>query len=272
MLEHHNMPAQTLQTGHPMPDRDARFKPEDFAQVIASVPAGCPLIGGQAVAWWAARYGQTGKAGEGITSADIDFWGARRDLIMVAKALQRRAVFPHEYEMTVWAGAIPLKIHGRNTLVEFLHTVPGLDTNDPAKASVAQQYQANSIKRIISVLSPVSLVIAKLHALRHFKQEEREDELHLRISLEASRRFLVELLEQREIRQLLWNCERLIATSQLKPYRRLEKERGFAIISAVPIKEIRREAAGENQNHENRQRLKNFEEKRWRRLAGKKKL
>src|SRR5438045_1918185 len=104
------MPGQTKQKGHPLPDPEARFKPEDFAEVIATVPEGCPLIGGQAVAWWAARYGLTGKAGEGITSADIDFWGARRDLIVVAKALQRKAVFPHEYEMTVWVGAIPFTL------------------------------------------------------------------------------------------------------------------------------------------------------------------
>src|SRR5438094_219658 len=130
------MPGQRQQAAYPLPDRNVRFKPEDFAEVIANVPEGCPLIGGQAVAWWAARYGLTGKDGGAITSADIDFWGDRQDLVVVAKALHRKAVFPHEYEMTVWVGAIPLRIHGSNTLVEFLHTVPGLDTNDPTKASV----------------------------------------------------------------------------------------------------------------------------------------
>ncbi len=105
---------------------EARFRPSDFSEVIAKLPKDCSLIGGQAVALWAERYGLRGDNGEAVTSADIDFWGSRGDLIRMAKALQRKAVFPHEYEMTVWVGAIPLRIHGRNTLVEFLHTVPGL--------------------------------------------------------------------------------------------------------------------------------------------------
>src|SRR6266704_2226107 len=139
--------------------KEERFAPSDFWEVFAKLPEECSLIGGQAVALWAERYGLRGDKGDAITSADIDFWGERRDLIAVAKALQRRAVFPHEYEMTVWVGAIPLKVDGRETLVEFLHTVPGLDTNDPVKASVDQQYEAKSVKKIIPVLSPVSLVI-----------------------------------------------------------------------------------------------------------------
>src|SRR5689334_22761562 len=65
-------------------------------------------------------------------------------------------------------------------------------------------------QKIISVLFPVSLVIAKLHCQRHFKQDGREDAVRLRICLELSRRFLIELLEKREIRQVFWNCERLM--------------------------------------------------------------
>jgi hypothetical protein len=261
------MPELKEPADYPLPDRRARFKLDDFAEVIASVPENCPLIGGQAVAWWAARYGLGEGKGAVITSADIDFWGDRRDLIALARALERRAVFPHEYEMTVWVGAIPLTIHGKKTLVEFLHTVPGLDTNDPVKAAVKQQYRAKSLKRTIPVLSPVSLVMAKLHALRHFKQDAREDEFHLKISLQSSRGFLMELLEQREIRHLLWNCERLIAASQMKPYRGLEKHYHFEIKSAIPIKEIRSEAHGSRHRNEDRKRLENFAGKRWEQLG-----
>ena len=245
----------------------ARFTPAEFSEVIACLSEGCPLIGGQAVALWAQRYGIVGDNGQAVTSADIDFWGSRDDLKALAAALHRKAVFPAEYEMTVWVGAIELTIHGKKTLVEFVHTVPGLDTNDPAQASVEQEYAAGSVRKAIPVLSPVSLTLAKLHALRHFNQEAREDESHLRVSLLASHRFLQELLKQQEIRPMLWNCERLIAASYLKPYRRLQLQYKLDLLSAIPVEDIRRESAKQDQSAEDRRRLGNFVEVRWNQIT-----
>src|SRR6266850_1633809 len=64
-----------------------RFTPDDFAKVIAAVPDGCPLVGGQAVAWWAIKYAALAKGGEQrelIASADIDFWGSQDELHLKA--------------------------------------------------------------------------------------------------------------------------------------------------------------------------------------------
>jgi len=242
----------------PVAERAARLAPGDFSEVIAHLPEECPVIGGQAVAWWAARYQLMGDKGEVITSADIDFWGSRDDLKKMAKGLRRKAIFPDEYEMTVWVGAIQLNIQGLKTVAEFLHTVPGLDTNDPSKASVEAQFAAGSVRKVILILSPVSCVIAKLHCLRHFQQDQREDELHLRISLVASHRFLTELLGQHEIRRVLWNCERIIAVSRLKPYGRLEAQYSLDILGAIPITEIQRYAENKRHSEAHRKQLSKF--------------
>ena len=104
---------------YPQKDAGLGFSPFDFSHVIAGLPEGCPLVGGQAVAWWAGRFGIKIRKGEGfepITSGDIDFWGDRDALNQLARALDRRAVFPNSYEMTVWTGAIPLLIEGKKTL------------------------------------------------------------------------------------------------------------------------------------------------------------
>ena len=73
-----------IETGAiPVSDKDAKLKPSDFLTILRAVPADCVLIGGQAVAWWAERYGikavVKGKDQE-VTSRDIDFWGTREDL------------------------------------------------------------------------------------------------------------------------------------------------------------------------------------------------
>lgn len=241
----------------------ARFTAEDFSNVIANLPEGCPIVGGQAVAWWARQYGITGSKGEMITSADLDIWGTREDLKKLAKAMRRKPVFPHEYEMTVWAGAIELTIGGKPTIAEVLHTIPGLDVINPDKASVEQIFHVGSMEKIIQVLSPVSLVMAKLHALRHFEQKDRQDELHLKVSLRTSRAFITELLQKQEIRHVLWNSERLIAAHRLKPYTRLEKKYSLNILEAIPIEDLKRAADDRSQTQENRSRLANFVNLRW---------
>ena len=94
--------------------------------------------------------------------------------------------------------------------------------------------------------------------MRHFNQKDREDELHLRVSLQTSQNFIAELLLAQEIRMVLWNCERLILAHQLKPYRRLQRENKFDILSAIPVKDIQRGISGRAQTQANRKRLANF--------------
>jgi hypothetical protein len=61
------------------------------------------------------------------------------------------------------------------SIAEFLHTVPGLDIVEPEKASINQDFSTSTFTRRIRVLTPVSLLPEKLHCLRHFSQEHRQD-------------------------------------------------------------------------------------------------
>jgi hypothetical protein len=242
------------------------FTPADFGEIIQNVPEDCPLVGGQAVAWWATQYHiPTEKP---LTSCDIDFWGFRDSLQHLAKTLRRKPIYPHKYEMTAWVGGIPLQIKGEETIVEFINTVPGLDVINATKASVGQVFSSGMIPKNLLVLSPVSLVLAKLHALRAYDQSGRQDEMHLKVSLLASHAFIAELAKNSEIRQVLWNVERLIAASQNKPYQRLEAQHGFKILSAVPTKEIAQVAASTEISNTDGERLHRFLNQRWPRVQG----
>ena len=122
------------------------FQPSDFAHVLAKVPETCPLVGGQAVAWWAQVFNL--DAEHPLTSSDIDFWGFREDLEKLSQALDSRPVWPHQYEMTVWVGGLPIVINDERTLVDFISSVPGLDVIYPEKASVEGQPQARENFRL----------------------------------------------------------------------------------------------------------------------------
>jgi len=252
-------------TMNPDGDRGA-FRPVDFARVLVQLPEGCPIVGGQAVVWWAERYKITPAKHQPLTSEDIDFWGGRADLEQVASRLGIKPIFPQAHEMSVWAGAIPIIIDGHKSLADFLHTIPGLDVIDPDQASIKQQFSFNEGRRTLEVLSPISLVLAKLHALRHFDQKDRQDEMHLRVCLEASVAFLSEILAMGELRQLFWNLERLIAAHRLKAYQRLEKEYGFNLLDSIPIAAIERTANDPQRSAEYREKLLGFLTHRWRQV------
>jgi hypothetical protein len=236
------------------------FVPSDFGGIIRHIPEGCPLVGGQAVAWWQQQYCPSDTP---ITSCDIDFWGYRDDLDALAKALGQEPLYPHKYEMTVWVGGISLTLNGETTLVEFINTVPGLDIIGEERASVLQMFSTGELQTKLLILSPVSLVLAKLHALRAFDQDGRQDEAHLKTSLGTAHHFITQLLQETKIRQVLWNVERLIAASQNKPYRRLEEKHGFEILSAVPIGQILEAVGNSGLPEEDRNRLRSFQCTRW---------
>jgi hypothetical protein len=160
-----------------------------------------------------------------------------------------------------------MTLKGEKTLVEFINTVPGLDTFNPEKASVRQLFTTGTRPKNLLVLSPVSLVLAKLYALRAFDQAERQDELHLKVSLVTANRFIVQLLQETKIKQALWNIERLIAASQNKPYQRLEAKHGFTVLSAIPIQPMK-ESTTLALPEDDGNRLRNFLKLRWPQVEG----
>jgi hypothetical protein len=242
------------------------FTPADFAEVIQHLPEHCPLVGGQAVAWWASKYDvriDPKGPNVAITSSDIDFWGTGDDLISLARGLGRKPIFPHQYEMTVWAGAVQLYIKEKESLAEFLHTIPGLDTHDPERSCFGQSYASGSVVKAIQVLTPISLVYAKLHCLRNFSQDGRDDDMHLRVCLAAARCFLNQIISEGKIRMALWNIERLIAAHQFKPYNRLEVQFKFNILDGIPNDDILKHSTDPALDEADRNRLAQFLNVRW---------
>jgi hypothetical protein len=170
--------------------------------------------------------------------------------------------------MTLLVGAIEFTVAGKKTTLEILHAVPGLDSNNPMTAAVPEKIKTTDREQTLLVLSPVSLVLVKLHALRHFPQEDRQDLAHLRVSLAASRAFITEALKQ-SARLALWNCNRLIDIHRHQPTRQMEQKHGFLILDAIPIESIKAAAqARGNLLEEDRTRLQKFVRIQWPRVVG----
>lgn len=251
----------------PEPDPQAKFKPGDFDVVLQNIPPHCVLIGGQAVAWWAERYSIKNPAGDRVeaTSKDIDFWGSRDDLFQIATRLNKAPVFPDPREMTLLIGAIEVSVAGKKTVLEMLRRVPGLDVEDPNAVALPEAIASTGSETLI--LTPVSLVLTKLHGLRRFPQNDRQDLLHLQISLAACQEFLSEVV-LRDTSYTLWNCNRLIRASQESRNQRLERKYLFRILSAIPIANMRAAAERASLPGQDRERLQRFLKLQWPRITG----
>ena len=248
------------------PGKDVRLQPKDFSTVLAAIPEDCVLIGGQAVAWWAERFGikaiVDGREQE-VTSRDIDFWqpGRFTPNSVGIKTNPGTAGSPCN-DNSRWRSRS--QSWREKTALEMLHTVPGLDSINPSSVAVLENVSSEDRKRKLLVLSPVSLVLTKLHGLRHFPQDDRQDLLHLKVSLSASKAFITELLRE-SARMALWNCNRRIEAHRQRPNRILEQFHNFEILSGVPIEQIQSE--GRKVKSDDRDKLRRFVNIQWPRVT-----
>lgn len=136
------------------------------------------VCGGQAVAFWARRFELLP-----VASRDLDLLGDQEAARQVANLLGAVVQFPSRYDMTIITAVTQVVWQGHSLRIEWLSSVPGIET-DPEAISVVLSLSSNIQFRI---LHPMALIMAKLHAVRFFDQQDRQDEAHLRIVWTAAR-------------------------------------------------------------------------------------
>ena len=209
-----------------------QFTPEDFAHYLSQAES-IPLIGGQAVAWWARRYHDQLDTHSTVTSRDIDFWAGREEMEAFADRTGITLDYPHRYAMTVLSGSAEVSIAGRPSCIEFLHTVPGIDQSVD-RATITQEWNGRTIR----VLDPISLILCKLHALRNFDQRDRQDAFHLVVCVKTARPFLQDAFAS-GIRNGLWYCERLIEPALHARNQKVEAHANVDLMAAIPVTALR---------------------------------
>src|SRR4051812_16701218 len=94
---------------------------EELAAVFSKSGTELILIGGQAVALWADEYSTELDLTEPLLSKDIDFWGDRDHLTILANRLNTKADYPHHRVMTNLSGIIRVKVIDRLINIDVLH-------------------------------------------------------------------------------------------------------------------------------------------------------
>jgi hypothetical protein len=210
-----------------------------------------PLIGGQAVNYWAERYLSVEpelRQLQPFTSEDIDFKGGVEDVRRIARQLKLVPVLPPKVTMSALAGTIPFRIGDLRSNIEVVRRVPGV-----RGAIESTAIEAELDGKIIRVLDPISLLASKLELVATVSQEKRRDVTHLKILLPCVRSFLAEFLERVELEEIpaghwLGAVNRVLELTGSRRTRRIAKEHQIdwtailprAAILKCPLVKIRR--------------------------------
>jgi hypothetical protein len=89
---------------------EVRVSPDLLERILELAGTDMILVGGQALAFWAAYYYTTAPS-IAITK-DVDLLGTRADVERLAHGLGGKAVFPHKNEMTLLVGQVMKDLPG----------------------------------------------------------------------------------------------------------------------------------------------------------------
>jgi hypothetical protein len=147
------------------------------------------LVGGQALAFWAAYYGI--DVPSGAVTKDADFVGTRADVERLARGLSGRAVYPHERAPTALVGQVRKDLPGGNYVnIDVLHRLYGDVTTQAIQGrAVAVEVLGGSIR----VLHPLDVLQGRLENVHGLASKQDEHGLaQLDLAIRVVRAFLAD--------------------------------------------------------------------------------
>jgi hypothetical protein len=164
------------------------LKPEDAARLIGQThTSGTVLIGGQAVAFWAAYYRIESRLP--ALTADIDFLGTQAE----AKRAARNLKIPHRLNIATFDDATPhsavllidMEGYSEPIIIDYLAGVIGVDARAIRKSAVTVQFE-NEPLRVLHPLQLLQTKIWNLYQLVEKRTEEGVEQARLSIAIAAA--------------------------------------------------------------------------------------
>jgi hypothetical protein len=164
--------------------------PDLLERILELAGTGMILVGGQALAFWAAYY-HTAAPSIAITK-DVDFLGTRTDVERLARGLGGKAVFPHKKDMTMLVGQVMRDLPGGNYVnIDVMFRVHGDITTAAINTRAVLAESPAGRFRIMHPLDVLQGRLENVHGLRA-KQDEH-GVAQLRLAVEMVRKFVVDI-------------------------------------------------------------------------------
>jgi hypothetical protein len=172
----------------PVP-REVGIQQRLLAHILSLAGERMVLVGGQALAFWAAYYAVPQPAA--TVTKDADFLGTADDVRRIAGGLGGQARFPHDKALTALAGQVTRSLPGGDYVnIDVLHRLHG---DVSVQAARARAVQVESEAGRFTVLHPLDVLqgrLDNLHGLREKQDEHGAAQLALAIGI--TRAFLAD--------------------------------------------------------------------------------
>ena len=175
------------------PSGAAPPNPEQFARILELAGTEMVLVGGQALAFWAAYY-QVPAPAIAVTK-DVDFVGTRADVERLARGLGGKATFPRQRDLTLLTGQVEQNLPGGDYInIDVLSGVYGkVSAESLGKRAIVVETTAGKFR----VMHPLDVLQGRLENV--YGLVEKQDEhgvAQLQLAVSMVREFLKDIATQ----------------------------------------------------------------------------
>lgn len=175
------------------PSGAAPPNPEQLARILELAGTEMVLVGGQALAFWAAYYEVPAPAI--AVTKDVDFVGTRADVERLARGLGGKATFPRQRDLTLLTGQVEKNLPGGDYInIDVLSGVYGkVSTESLGKRAVAVEIAAGKF-RVMHPLDALQGRLENVYGLVEKQDEHGVAQLQLAVSMACE--FLKDIASQ----------------------------------------------------------------------------
>jgi hypothetical protein len=171
----------------------ARVPPELLERILKLAGIDMILVGGQALAFWAAYYHATAPA-IAITK-DVDLLGTKADVERLARGLDAKAVFPHKIATTMLVGQVLKDLPDGNYVnIDVMFRVYG---NIATEAIASRAVLAENPAGRFRVMHPMDVLQGRLENVYGLAAKQDEHGVaQLRLAIDIARTFVGDIALQ----------------------------------------------------------------------------
>lgn len=150
---------------------EVSIPPDLLEKILASTTPNAVLVGGQALAFWVARYGIAlpSQFQVGAISDDADFLGDRRDIQSIAAQTRGVLEYAPRHAVTALVGQVTIPLSGTEFVnVDVLHQLVGL----PAKVVRERASSVNIGKAQFQIMHPLDVFLSRIENLSQLKEKQ----------------------------------------------------------------------------------------------------
>jgi len=212
-----------------------QFNPVDYLPVYRALEQSghqLVIVGGQACSLWAESYGM--NSFKPYTTKDLDFCTkSKQEVSLFAKSLKVEAVFPTKKNSpTHDIGVIEVPTKSGSLIIQFIRSTAKFSLDEIVERR--QGIRVYGLLFDIWVMHPLQCMEDKMDSLLRFDQEDRQDEKHLRMSLEFVPQFIAERLFEGHCAAVLSMCQHVLELSKSKSGKRIRQIHKINVIDAIP--------------------------------------